>query len=75
MQRKLLKTGPLDTTPPLTVEMWQTQRHGGRRLVVKDAAGKQLHDTDDCYDIGDAINRVEIWVRQQATAGLLTEAV
>lgn len=50
-------------SPPLRGELYATRsRPGGRRVVVRDAAGLILLDTDDCYDLGNATNRLDLWL-------------
>lgn len=34
-------------------------RYSGRRILVRDLNGKLLADTDDCYDVGNAINSLQ----------------
>ncbi len=42
-------------------------RPGGRRIVVHNDKGL-LYDTDDCYDVGNASNKLEHWLRAQPGA-------
>ena len=68
--KRLLLTEPLPTLPPLVAEKWQTAgRDCGRRIVVKDAAGTVVFDTDDHYDIGNAFNSFETWLNAQVGNG------
>lgn len=50
-------------SPPLRGELYATRsRSSGRRIIVRDAAGLIQLDTDDCYDLANAINRLDLWL-------------
>lgn len=43
------------TGPAWTLSLYRTRsRPSGRRILIHDEAGKLAHDTDDCYDFGNA---------------------
>lgn len=41
-----------------------SRRERGRRLVVKDGQ-KVLFDTDDCHDLANARNSLDLWLAKQ----------
>ena len=47
-------------------ELWATARQGGRRIRVVAAGGSILFDSDDCYDLGNACNGLDLWLQAQA---------
>lgn len=54
------------TGPTLFGTVWKTPgRNSGRRIQVHDAEGVELFDTDDCYDIGNATNRLDLWLAER----------
>jgi hypothetical protein len=53
------------TGPTLFGTLWQTSRRTGRRIQVHDADGAELFDTDDCYDQGNATNRLDLWLAER----------
>lgn len=59
-----------DSTPPVR----------SRRIVVYDQAGTRVYDTDDCYDLGNATNELDLWIAEQvrlaaAQAQLTAQAI
>lgn len=66
-------TGLLIEQFPITLSdgrVWQgflhrTERRTGRRIVVRDAEGGTLFDTSDQYDLGNATNRLDLWLAEQ----------
>lgn len=37
-------------------------RRSGRRIQVRDNAGKVLFDSDDCFDLSNATNKLDHWL-------------
>lgn len=69
---KLLHTTELLTEPPLVARTYQVpHRTTGRRVVVEDRAGTVQFDTDDCYDIANACDKVDCWATARIRAGRL----
>lgn len=57
--------------PTLFGTIWKTPyRNTGRRIQVHDADGAELFDTDDCYDIANATNRLDLWLAERNTPKL-----
>lgn len=49
--------------PSLFGTLWAVpHRRTGRRVQVHDAAGAELFDTDDQYDQGNAVHRLDAWL-------------
>lgn len=50
----------------LTIQVLESRsRPGtGRRIVVQEA-GQQIYDTDDCYDLANAVNRLDHWCAKE----------
>lgn len=45
---------------------------GRRRIVVRElTGGPTLFDTDDCYDLGNATNKLDLWLAQRAETALV----
>lgn len=40
-------------------------RRTGRQIVVHDQAGTELFDTGCCYDLGNAMNTLDLWLAKQ----------
>lgn len=54
------------TGPTLYGTLWATPiRTSGRRIQVHDADGEELFDTDDAYDLGNAINALDCWLAER----------
>lgn len=51
--------------------LYQTARATGRRLKVIDPAGAEaaepVFDSDDCYDLGNATNKLDFWIAANDT--------
>lgn len=66
--------GPLVEEFPITLpdgRVWkgachkhhgQYPRKGGRRIVARDETGKQVFDSDECYDAANAANRLDLFL-------------
>lgn len=52
-----------DAGEALTLEVYGTRhRPSGRRIIVRRTdSGILMYDTDDCYDIANASNKLELW--------------
>lgn len=48
-------------------ELHRTSRRTGRRIVVKEY-GETVYDTDDCYDLANATNKLEHWISKLMAA-------
>lgn len=44
--------------------LYATYRSGGRRITVSNRE-RVLYDTDSCYDLGNATNKLEHWLQGQ----------
>lgn len=59
-------------------ELYQTaSRASGRRILVKEN-GATVFDTDDCYNVANASNRLDLWLADQLKtqfAGQVDEAL
>jgi hypothetical protein len=53
-------TTPTGTT--LRGHLHRTERRSGRRVIVRDAGGAVLWDSDDCYDVANVRNKLETWL-------------
>lgn len=56
----------LTPTETLNAHIYLTDRHSGRRIVVRDQRGRFLFDTSDCYDEGNARRLLERWLDERA---------
>jgi len=46
--------------------LWKTPtRMNGRRIQVTDRQGTGLFDTDDCFDLANAVNSLQLWLGEQ----------
>jgi len=59
---QLIETVPVRDSR-LTVSSYRTGRRSGRRLVVRNEHGIICFDTDECYDLGNAVNAVDLWLQ------------
>lgn len=46
----------------LRATLYRTPRRTGRRIILRDAHQRVCFDTDECYDVGNATNAIELWV-------------
>lgn len=48
-------------------------RTAGRRIIVRNDDGIKLYDTDDCHDLANAMNGLDLWLVAEETrrAGLI----
>ena len=58
MKRKL-KSTPIEGTDWTATSYATSGRSSRRQIIVTDLTGKVICDTDECYDIGNAINSLE----------------
>ncbi len=58
---KLLRSVTSETGLSL-MRVYETRRPGGRRIRIERPDGTVLYDTDDCFDLGNAIHTAEEWV-------------
>ncbi len=42
--------------------VYQTPRRTGRRIIVRDSQQRVCFDTDECHDLGNATNALDLWI-------------
>ena len=48
-------------------ELWSVSyRASGRRITVTAPGGMKVFDSDECYDLGNARNHLDLWLDEQA---------
>lgn len=52
----------------IVVTLLQTARPSGRRILAHTPDGILLWDSDDCYDLSNAIDAYERWAQSEAGA-------
>jgi hypothetical protein len=64
---RLVERFVIHTTPERCGELWKPvgpfTRASARRIVVRElTGGPVIFDTDECYDVGNASNKLELWL-------------